>query len=123
MKAAITMAFLLLVTISLGQTQNFKDSESLQVTKVSDFKISVTVDSAEDLETTFKMNDVKDVLNEVSEDESLSFEIICNGHEMSNGEKSKVSYKVKGNSNDLKGFLKTVKKVRKGAINYYKNKH
>ena len=123
MKSVITMLFLLLATISVAQSHNFNTSEALQVTKVSDFKISVTVDSAEDLETTFKMKDVQDVLNEVSEDESLSFEIICNGNQMSNGEKNKLSYKVKGNSNDLKGFLKTIKKVRKGAINYYKNKH
>jgi hypothetical protein len=68
------------------------------------------------------MKDFKNVLNDVSEDENVSFEIICNGNQMSNGKKSRVSYKVKGNSNDLKGFLKTVKKVRKGAINYYKNK-
>lgn len=122
MKSAVTMLFLLLATISFAQPQNVNASEALQITKVTDFKISVTVDSAEDLESTFKMKDVKDVLNEVSEDETVSFEIICNGNQMSNGKKSSVSYKVKGNTNDLKGFLKTIKKIRKGAINYYKNK-
>ncbi|WCO02123.1 hypothetical protein [Psychroserpens ponticola] len=122
MKSVITILFLLLATISFAQPQNFNDSEPLQITKFSDFKISMTVDSASDIESTFKLKDIKDVLNDVSEDENISFEIICNGNQISKGEKSKVSYKVKGNTNNLKPFLKTIKKIRKGAINYYKNK-
>ena len=122
MKSALTILFLLLATLSFGQTENFNDSEILQVTKVTDFKILVTVDSAEDIKSTFKLKDFKDAFSELSPDENVSFEIICKGAQMTNGEHSKVSYKVKGNADDLKGFFKTIKKIRKAAINYYKNK-
>ena len=122
MKSVVTILFLFFATFSFAQLKNFNTSKSLEVTKASDFKISVSVDSAEDIESTFQLKDIKEILNEVIEGESISFEIICNSRETSNSDKSKVSYRVKGNSDDLKGFLKTIRKIRKGAINYYNNR-
>ena len=122
MKPVITMLFLFVATISVAQKQNVNLSETSQVTTFSDFKISLTVDSAEDIESKFKLEDIKDLLNEVDEDENVSFEIICNGNQMSNGKKSRLSYNVNGNSDNIKDFLKTIRKIRKGAINYYNNR-
>ncbi len=42
---------------------------------------------------------------------------------MSNGVKSKVSYKIEGSSNDLESFLIGIEKIRTAAINYYNNKN
>lgn len=122
MKTAFTILFLFLATISVAQSQNSHHSKKIQVTKVTDFKISVVVNSLNEIKRTFTMNDLKDILNDLPENENVSFEMICNGKEMSDNKKSSVSYKVMGNVDDRRGFLKTIEKVRHGAINYYKNK-
>ncbi|WP_435412250.1 hypothetical protein [Psychroserpens mesophilus] len=122
MKTAFTILFLFLATISVAQSQNSHHSKKIQVTKVTDFKISVVVNSLNEIKRTFTMNDIKDILNDLPENENVSFEMICNGKEMSDNKKSSVSYKVMGNVDDRRGFLKTIEKVRQGAINYYKSK-
>lgn len=122
MKSLVTILCLLFATISVAQPQNLTNSKEIQITKLTDFKISVAVNSLEEIEQTFTINDLKDILKDVQEGESLSFEIICNGNPMLNGKKSTLSYKVNGNTNELKNFLKAIKKIRKGAIKYYKNK-
>ncbi|WP_040248144.1 hypothetical protein [Psychroserpens mesophilus] len=122
MKTAFTILFLFLATISVAQSQNSDHSKKIQVTKVTDFKISVVVNSLNEIKRTFTMNDIKDILNDLPENENVSFEMICNGKEMSDNKKSSVSYKVMGNVDDRRGFLKTIEKVRQGAINYYKSK-
>ncbi|WP_323788424.1 hypothetical protein [Psychroserpens sp.] len=121
MKTGFKIVMLLLVTISFGQTEINESKTTESNLKVSDLSVSVTVDSAQDLESTFKIKDIKALLNESINVENMSFEIICNGDLMSNGEKSKLSYKVNGNSKDVNGFLKHIKKMRKAAIKYYKN--
>jgi hypothetical protein len=90
--------------------------------KIRNVEVSVTVDSAEDIQTTFDVKDFNELIDLSEPNEPLSFEMICNGDMMSNGKHSRLSYRVKGNTNDSKGFLKSVKKIRKAAINYYKNK-
>lgn len=122
MKTAFTILFLFLATISVAQSQNSQHSKKILVTKVTDFKISVVVNSLNEIKRTFTMNDIKDILNDLPENENVSFEMICNGKEMSDNKKSSVSYKVMGNVDDRRGFLKTIEKVRQGAINYYKSK-
>jgi hypothetical protein len=93
-----------------------------EVTKVENMSIAITVDSAEDLESTFKVEDIKEILEDLGEDETISFKVTCNGKKMSNGVKSHISYKIDGNSDDTEGFLKSVEKIRTAAINYYNNK-
>jgi hypothetical protein len=105
-----------------AQTDKLNTVISLENVKLKDFSVSVTVDSAEDIESTFKVTDLKEILNEVSDNESVKFEIICNGDLMSNGEKSTLSYKVNGNTKDIDAFLESVNKIRNAAINYYKNR-
>jgi len=112
MKTLFTILGLLIATSSFAQSTN----------KVTDFKILVTVDSAEEIESTFKVNDFEEVLSEVDDNEDVTFEIVCNGDTTASGKKTTLSYRVAGNTNDVHGFLKSVKKVRKAAIKYYKNK-
>ena len=122
MKNVFTILTLLLTTISFGQSEDIEFEITENNLKVSDLSVSVTVDSAEEVESTFKVNDIKELLKESVDVENISFEIICNGDMMSNGKKSTLTYKVNGNSDDTKSFLKSIKKMRKAAIKYYKNK-
>ena len=121
-KTVFTFLGLLIATVNFSQAQNLEAQVTTQDTKITNLSVSVTVDSAQEVESTFKMKDIKKILNEVEGDEDISFEIICTGDDMSNGTKSTLSYRVKGNSSDTKGFLKSIKKIRKAAIKYYESK-
>jgi hypothetical protein len=108
--------------MSFAKPQNSNNSQPIQVTKVTDIKILVTVDSLEDLESTFKIKDIKKALNQVDDHENVSFEIVCKGEPISNGKNTTLSYRVNGNTENAKGFLKSIKTIRIAAIKYYKNK-
>ncbi|WP_040281244.1 hypothetical protein [Psychroserpens damuponensis] len=122
MKTVFTFLGLLIATVNFSQAQNLEAQVTTQNAKITNLSVSVTVDSAKEVEETFKMKDIKNILNEVENNEQVSFEIICTGDNKSNGTKSTLTYRVKGNSNDPKGFLKSIKKIRKSAIKYYDNK-
>jgi len=122
MKTVFTFLGLLIATVTCGQAQNLEANVTTENTKITNLSVSVTVDSAEEVESTFKMKDIKKILNEVEEDEDISFEITCNGDNISGGVTRKVSYRVTGNSNDKKSFLERIRKIRKAAITYYNNK-
>ena len=122
MKTVFTFLGLLIATVTCGQAQNLEANVTTENTKITNVSVSVTVDSAKEVESTFKMKDIKKILNEVEGGEELSFEITCNGDNISEGVSRKVSYRVTGNSNDKKRFLESIKKIRKAAIAYYNNK-
>jgi len=117
MKRLITIIIVCFITLSYGQT-NITPEE----VKFQNLDITVTVDSAEEIKSTFNIKDLKSIFEETAKNEDVSFKIICNDKPMPNGKKSLISYKVAGNTSDIKGFLKRVKKIRKSAINYYNSK-
>jgi len=120
MKTVFTILGLLIATVSFGQDLEAK--VTTEDTKITNLSVSVTVDSAEEVESTFDIKDIRSILNEVDDNEEISFEITCNGEAISKDVTRKVSYRITGNSNDKDAFLKNVKKIRKAAIKYYKNK-
>jgi hypothetical protein len=122
MKTVFTFLGLFIATVSFSQAQNLDGKVITENTKIKNLSVSVTVDSAEEVEATFNMKDIKTILNEVEEGEEISFEITCNGEKLSEGVTKKVSYRVTGNSKDKKNFLKSIKRIRKAAIKYYNDK-
>ncbi len=122
MKNLVTILLLLISTIGISQSKSITGNTSIEDVKIQGLSVSVDVDSAEEVKSTFKIEDIKEILSSVSDNEEISFEIVCNGETMFKEGKSRVSYKVNGNSKDINGFLKSVKKIRKAAINYYKAK-
>lgn len=119
-KVVICLA-LTLTTLGYAQSQlNSKTSNVSQV-KITNFDVVVTVDSEEDIEKTFKLEDIENLLKETEQDEVISFSLICNGDMMSNGKRSTMTYSFEGNSSKPEEFLTIVSKLRKSAINYYKN--
>ena len=124
MKNLVTTLILSLVIVSTASAQITKD-QALKG-KVEDGKIefksvgiSITVDSAEEIDSTFKMEDLTSLIEQSGENESLSFKITCNGKPMSNGVKSHMSYKVNGNSDESEKFVKNVEKIITSAKSYY----
>jgi hypothetical protein len=122
MKNVFTILGLLLATFSFSQSNNLIGSDANSEFEISNLEISVTVDSAEEVESTFKTEDIKEILKQLDGEEDVTFKITCNGDMMSNGVKSKMSYMIKGNTKKTDAFLKLIEKMRNGAINYYKNK-
>ena len=122
MKNLVTILLLLISTFGISQSKSLNASTTIEDVKIQGLSVSVDVDSAEEVKSTFKIEDIKEILSSVSDNEEISFEIVCIGKPMFKEGKSRVSYKVNGNSKDIKGFLKSVKKIRKAAINYYKAK-
>jgi hypothetical protein len=116
---SVIILFLCSSTSGFGQSKNTKGLVVNEMVKVESMAITVTIDSAEELESTFKLDDLSKILNESGKNQTISFELICNGEKMSDGVKSHLSYKVQGNSDEPEEFLKRVEKVRIAAINYY----
>jgi len=121
-KKSITMLTLFLATSIFAQTKNLNGNGNFSDTMVKNFEIAVEVDSIEEIESTFTVEDLKGILKYTRENEPLMFKIKCNGEKMINGVQSSRSYEIKGNTDDKKGFLKNVEKIRNAAIKYYKTK-
>ncbi|MCC1483824.1 hypothetical protein [Winogradskyella immobilis] len=124
MKKLMTALALIVVTISFAQTKNLKGDMKISDKKVEIERMSihVTVDSEEDLKSTFTVNDIEDIFDDVKDGEDISFKITCNREKTENGLKSNISYSIKGNSNNKKEFLKGVETIREKAIKCYKSK-
>lgn len=123
MKNVITSLVLLMTALGFSQTTIKQEAEIIKTVKVENVDVVVTVDSAEEIESTFTIEDIKEMLDLSENNETVSFKIVCRGDYMSNGNKSSISYKVEGNSNDSDNFLKSVEKIRTSAIKYYNNKN
>jgi len=123
MKNLITSVIVLISALGFSQSKSINGLVVKETPKVENVALTVTVDSAEEIESTFTMEDVKDIIETSEENETLSFKIICNGDTMSNGKKSYMSYKIEGNSDESEKFLKGVEKIRNSAIKYYNNKN
>lgn len=122
-KRNILMFLLLSLSIvAFGQTKPKQGLATSETVKVDSLAVTVTVDSIEDIESTFKTEHLAEIVQMASENQSLSFKITCNKKTSSSSIKSSVSYKILGNSDDADGFLNDIEKVRAAAIKYYNNK-
>ena len=125
MKKLILPLLLLIGSLGFSQTKSVEEIEiikKIEETKVESVDVVVTVDNIEELESTFTIDDVKEVFDLREGKESVSFKLVCNGEVMSSGKKSKMTYIVEGTSDDKETFVQRVEKIRNAAIKYYKNK-
>lgn len=84
--------------------------------------VSISVDSAKEIISTFDIKDIKELIGEVEPNKALNFEITCNNNDTKSGTPSTLTYRIKGNSDDQKEFLQRVKELRKAAVKFYNNK-
>lgn len=117
MKNLMTSLCLLFFTLSFGQTSTLKNNPDFK-----SFGIKVEVDSAEDLENSFKIENIKDLLSITTEGQEITLQIICNGEKMSNGVKSSLALKVKGNTSKKEEFIEDAIKIRKMALAHFNSK-
>ncbi|TBN02348.1 hypothetical protein EYD45_11590 [Hyunsoonleella flava] len=119
MKNLVTMLFLICVCSISAQTK-MDEEVSKTIVKFENLDISVTVNSLDDIKSTLDVNDIKAILADVDDNESLSFAMTCKDE--TEGSNGYVTYKVKGDTDDIDSFIKSVKVIKKSAIKYYKNK-
>jgi hypothetical protein len=120
MKNLITSLCLMLFAFGVAQAQTVKDK--MDTAEINSFSVKVEVDSAEDLESTFKIKDIEDALEILENGQDISLEIICNGEKMTNGINSSLGLKIKGNTDKKEEFLVLAKKIRSAALNHYNKK-
>ncbi|MEY8847983.1 hypothetical protein AB9K26_04170 [Psychroserpens sp. XS_ASV72] len=116
------LILLFVCTIGYAQTDSKDQNSELNEVKLTNINVSVSVDSAEDVKSTFDVKDIAELVDLAEPNETLVFELKCEDGTV-NSEKNYVSYRVKGNSSDSESFLKRVEKVKQAAIKYYKNKN
>lgn len=120
MKNLFTILALVSFTLVSAQSNTLESDVSKDIVTFENLNISVTVNSAEDIKSTFNVKDIKDIVLDVDDNEALSFAITC--EDASKNSNSYLTYKVEGNTNDVDGFIKSIKVIRKSAIKYYNNK-
>lgn len=122
MKTVIKFLICVMTTVGMAQTVTTVELEEEKEVKINEISVSISVDSAEEVMSTFDIKDIKELIAEVESNKDLNFEITCNNQNTTSGTPSSLTYRIKGNSDDQKKFIKGIKELRQAAIKYYKNK-
>jgi len=122
MKNVMTSLVLLISVLGFSQSNDLNGLVVKKVEVVENVAISITVDSAEEIKKSLRIEDVREALEMSSPNQSVNFSITCNGKPNPNGVRSHMTYKIKGNSNDTENFLKRVEILRSSAIKFYNYK-
>lgn len=120
MKNLLTSLFLVLLVFS--QQANAQTSKNSRANDVKDMSITVEVDSAEELEKTFGIDDIKDLLSMAGGNEDISLTITCFREPNENGVKSSLSLKITGNTGKPDEFIKQAEHIKKVAMETYNEK-
>ena len=108
-------------TINVEKTSEEQKAHICEKAELKSVSIEVSVDSLEELKTTFTKKDIKEILDHSAPNEEITFKIVCNGRNTDDGLKSHATYEIKGNTDDKDFFLNLIGKVRTAAIKYYKS--
>lgn len=123
MRSLITSLVLFVTVLGFSQSKITKGLVMSETAKIENVSVEVTVDSAKDIGSTLRIEDIREILEVSSDNEKLCFRINCNNVENVNGLKSNVSYRIEGSSNDLEAFIAGVDKIRSSAIKYYNKRN
>ncbi|MBT8243623.1 MAG: hypothetical protein HKP48_11365 [Winogradskyella sp.] len=122
MKNLLLVFTICLATSMFAQQKDLKRNITSEKVKVETFKIAVEVDSVEEIESTFSVDEFREILNETEDNENIIFSIKCNDRKIGDEVKSHIKYEINGNTNEKEKFIESVRKVRAAAIKYYNTK-
>lgn len=123
MKNLITSLLVFVCFSGFSQSHIKKGMVVKETARIENISVEVTVDSAEEIESAFSADDMEEIFSTSSENETMSFKIICNGWNEETNSKSSVSYKIEGNTNERALFLNHIQRIRIAAIKYYNQKN
>ena len=121
MKNLITSLLVFVCFSGFSQSHIKKGMVVKETARIENISVEVIVDSAE--ESAFSADDMEEIFSTSSENETMSFKIICNGWNEETNSKSSVSYKIEGNTNERALFLNHIQRIRIAAIKYYNQKN
>ena len=119
MKNTLSILLFMLSITCFSQSSELKISN--EDVKFENLKIKLTIDSAESLKT-FNLNEIESIFKDSEANEPLQLEVVCKDNSVKNTTNQMMSYKINGNSNDIKAFMKNAKKMKKAIKKYYKNR-
>ncbi len=122
MKHLIIIGLLLASSLAFCQEET-KNSNGIETrTNLHNLKMSISVDSAEELESVYQHENIVQLAYLVSGDEKITFELISNYHTAKKEVKLQKSYKIVGTTGQMDVLLVLIDKTRASAINDYKNR-
>lgn len=88
---------------------------------LGDIGLVLTIDSIEELNQ-FDLTGIKGLMEDSEENSTIELEIVCNDKiHFGNAKLNNASFKIEGNSNDINGFLRKAKKMKRSIKKFYKN--
>ncbi|RCW94047.1 hypothetical protein [Winogradskyella arenosi] len=112
--------YLVLLITVVGYSQSKVEENTL---KMDGINIEVTIDSVEDLESTFKPEDIDELFKMMTNNEELSLTLNCSFSEVKNNLKGSMTYSVIGRTNEKAKFLKNIEKIKATALKFYNLKN
>lgn len=118
MKNVFICLALLISTVGFSQSK----IEKKQI-KVDTISIEVTVDSVDELESTFTEADLTELFKMLDDNEALSFTLRCSFSEIKDNLKGSMTYSIVGTSNEKEKFIANIKKMKSTALKFYNLKN
>ncbi len=118
LKKVLTCLVMLISVVGFSQSKVEEES-----VKVDTFSIEVTIDSPEELESTFKAEDLDELFKMMDSNEELSFTLNCSFSEGKDNLKGSMTYTVLGRANEKSKFLKNIEKMKATALKFYNLKN
>ncbi|WP_179335658.1 hypothetical protein [Winogradskyella costae] len=111
---------LVLLISVVGYSQSKVEDKSVKIDAIS---IEVTIDSFEELESTFKAEDLDELFKMMDSNEELSFTLNCSFSEVKDNLKGSMTYTVMGRADEKTKFLKNIEKMKATALKFYNLKN
>jgi hypothetical protein len=111
---SILSLFLLIPFLGFSQTEIEKEQ-----VKVEALSIEITIDSAEELDTTFKEQDLEELFEMTDADEEVTFILNCTFEAAKDNLKGHLKYTVKGKTNEKEKLFNDIKKAKATALKFY----
>ncbi|REE08010.1 hypothetical protein DFQ09_10971 [Winogradskyella pacifica] len=118
LKKVLTCLVLLISVVGFSQSK--VEDKSV---KIDAFSIEVTIDSLEELESTFKAEDLDELLEMMDNNEELSLTLNCSFSEAKDNLEGNMTYTVTGRANEKTKFLKNIEKMKATALKFYNLKN
>jgi len=117
-KISILSLFLLIPFLGFSQTEIEKEQ-----VKVEALGIEITVDSAEELDTIFKEEDLDELFEITEGNEDITFTLNCNFEEAKDKLKGHMTFTIKGKANNKEKLLIDINRAKASAIKFYNLKN
>lgn len=119
-KTLILCSVFLIPFLGFCQSEIDKKPDTFKVEALS---IEVTIDSVEELKTTFEEQDLEELFMIMEADEEIAFKLNCTFEEAKDKLKGSMTYVIKGKANEKEKLKKSIKKAKATVLKFYNLKN